>query len=74
VVNAPPPTFPPLFVPKTETGELITRKNEPVVVVEYEVVDDLFAREEPALRKLEFGKEGQLGMTFSNEMVYPDSW
>ena len=33
VVKAMPASIPPLFVPKTTTGELVPRKNEPLTIV-----------------------------------------
>ena len=63
-----------MFVPKTETGELVTRKDAPVILVEYENQEDLFVREEPTLRKMEVGKEGELDINFSSDMAFPDEW
>jgi len=74
VVKAIPASIPALFVLKGVTGELITRKNEPLTIVEYEEVGDLFVRVEPTLRKIQIDKEGNMSMGFSNEMVFPYSW
>jgi len=46
----------------------------PIEVVAYENAEDLFIRTEPTLRTMTIDKKGELGMAFSNEMVWPDEW
>jgi len=75
VINEPPPPeVPPVFVFKKPDGTIPPRKNQPVAVVEYNDVADVFAREEPTLRKMTIGKKGELGINFSNDMEFPDAW
>jgi hypothetical protein len=69
-VQAPPPVIPPVVIPKNAPP----RKNVPITVIAYEDPESMFLREEPSLRKMEFGKKGDMGMGFSGDMVYPDEW
>lgn len=76
-VVIPPPklVIPPMFVPKPLDGSIPPpRQNLPIAVVAYEDPADMYIREEPTLRKMEIGKEGDLGINFSSDMVYPDEW
>jgi len=34
----------------------------------------MFAREEPTVRKMEFGKRGEMDINFSDDMVFPEEW
>jgi len=46
----------------------------PIEVVTYSNPDDLFVRTEPTIRNIAIGKKGELGLSFSNDMVWPDEW
>jgi len=75
VVNiAPPPAVPPTIIFRTDDGELVPRKDQPVTLVDYDKAEDLFKKEEPTLRKMMVNKEGGLDINFSNDMAFPDEW
>jgi hypothetical protein len=55
-------------------GSIVPRQNQPVAVISYPTPEGIFEREEPTLRLMEVGKQGDVSISFSNEMVYPTEW
>ena len=46
----------------------------PIEVVTYSNPNDLFVKTEPTIRIIAMGKKGELELSFSNDMVWPDEW
>jgi len=56
------------------TREVDIRIREVVVVVEYGNIEEEFVREEPIVNELLMDADGNLKMSFTNEMDWPDNW
>jgi hypothetical protein len=51
-----------------------TRKNQPVAIIRNVDPEQMFAKPEPTINKLQIDKTGNVGIKFSKEMVFPDNW
>ena len=77
----PEPTPVPTPIPIVQPTEQPTapvvrevRKNQPITVLEHKNAEEMFAKTEPTIHKLQIDKTGNVEMKFSSEMVYPDNW
>lgn len=70
------PFIPPISFPARAPGEPkpAPRTNEPVAVIKYEQLEDLFTQAEPTIRNVVIGKQGEINMAFSKPISYPKEW
>jgi len=56
------------------TRDVEVRIDQPVAVVEYGNLEEEFVREEPIVNEMKMDAEGNLQMSFSNDMDWPENW